>query len=115
MNAIDFAPSWTARSMGMMPRRGKWFLEVLAEFGLIAVVLLVVLLGAYLIGFPRDYNPAHGVAEMVRDPQYRSDMLRIFRRDWYIALPLAAGAVACVLTIAIVAVRALRRRKDELT
>jgi hypothetical protein len=113
MNAIAFAPDWTARTMvGMTPRR-QWFLDLIAELGLIAVVLTVVLLGAYLFGMPRQYNPVNGVSQMVHDPSYRADMMKIFRRQWYITVPLAVGIVSCAIIITAVCIRAALRRRKE--
>jgi hypothetical protein len=93
--------------------RRQWFLDLLAEVGIIAVVLTVVLLGAYLFGMPRQYNPVNGVSQMVHDPNYRADMMKIFRRQWYITVPLAVGIVSCVIIIAAVCIRAALRRRKE--
>jgi O-antigen ligase len=85
--------------VGMTPRR-QWFLDLIAELGLIAVVLTVVLLGAYLFGMPRQYNPVNGVSQMVHDPRY-------------LTVPLAVGIVSCVIIIAAVCIRAALRRRKE--
>jgi hypothetical protein len=99
----------------MTPRR-QWFLDMLAEVGLIAVILAAVLLGAYLFGMPRQYNPVNGVSQMVRDPEYRAGMMKVFEHNWHVAVPLAIGIITCLAVIVGVCIRAvLRHRKDEVT